>query len=86
MLPWAVAATRGKSNSVAVALLTALTGWTIIGWFVGLIMACAAEPVQNVTYVAPSQPMLPPAGWYPGPNGQPQYWNGQAWMAPPVAP
>jgi hypothetical protein len=34
---------------------------------------------------------LPPAGWYPDPNGSPQqrWWNGQSWtndMAPAAAP
>lgn len=32
LLPWAIAAIRGKSNSVAIALLNFLLGWTVIGW------------------------------------------------------
>lgn len=43
MLPWAIAATRGKSNSVAVALVNLLLGWTLVGWAVALIMACTAH-------------------------------------------
>lgn len=39
-LPWAIAATRGKSNSAAVGLITFLLGWTFIGWIIALVMAC----------------------------------------------
>jgi len=31
MLPWAIAATRRKSNSAAIALLNFFAGWTAIG-------------------------------------------------------
>lgn len=43
MLPWAIAATRGKSNSGAIGLLNLLLGWTIIGWIVALVMACGSH-------------------------------------------
>lgn len=43
MLPWAIAATRGKSNSGAIGLLNLLLGWTLIGWIVALVMACASH-------------------------------------------
>ena len=43
MLPWAIAATRGKSNSVAIALVNLFLGWTFIGWVVALVMACTAH-------------------------------------------
>lgn len=26
-----------------------------------------------------SDPNIPPAGWYPGPSGAPQWWDGAAW-------
>lgn len=45
MLPWAVAATRGKSNSWAVGLVNLLLGWTFVGWLVALVMACGAHQV-----------------------------------------
>jgi hypothetical protein len=45
MLPWAIAATRGKSNSGAVALVNFLLGWTFIGWVVALVMACSSHQV-----------------------------------------
>jgi hypothetical protein len=48
MLPWAIAATRGKSNSWAVGLLNFLLGWTFIGWVAALIMACMAHQVAAV--------------------------------------
>jgi hypothetical protein len=44
-LPWAIAATRGKSNSVSIALINILLGWTIIGWIVALVMACGPHQV-----------------------------------------
>jgi hypothetical protein len=45
LLPWAIAATRGKSNSVAVGLVNFLLGWTFVGWVVALVMACTAHQV-----------------------------------------
>jgi hypothetical protein len=42
-LPWAVAATRGKSNSGAIGLVNLLLGWTLIGWVVALVMACGTH-------------------------------------------
>ena len=59
-LPWAVAATRYKSNTLAVALVNFLLGWTIIGWVVALVMACGAHQVTAVT----QQPYAP-AGYQP---------------------
>jgi hypothetical protein len=50
MLPWAIAATRGKSNSVAVGLVNFLLGWTFIGWIVALVMACTAHQVAFVQH------------------------------------
>jgi hypothetical protein len=43
MLPWAVAATRGKSNALAIGLLNFLLGWTFIGWLAALVMACGSH-------------------------------------------
>lgn len=40
MLPWAIAATRGKSNSGSIGWLNLLLGWSIIGWIIALVMAC----------------------------------------------
>lgn len=125
-LPWAIAASRGKSNQAAIGLINFLTGWTFIGWIAALVMACGrhqsvyvggtqvnvllAQPQQpqagyaphpalpaqgapTATYgaygtqpldYAPTQPLaaapMPPAGWFPDPEGPGQrYWDGQSW-------
>lgn len=41
ILPWAVAVTRRTSNSTGVGWLCFFLGWTIVGWIVALVMACA---------------------------------------------
>lgn len=70
MLPWAIAVTRRKPDATAIALVTLFTGWTGIGWIVGLVWSLKGE----------SQPQLPPPGWYPSPTGVGQhYWDGYAW-------
>lgn len=46
MLPWAVTATRNKSNTRAIALINVFLGWSLIGWVVALVMACSAESYQ----------------------------------------
>lgn len=84
-LPWAIAASRQKSNTLAIALLNFLVGWTIIGWIAALVMSVQNEPTQvtNVAYaVAPvvhlgSQAV--PSGWYPDHLGVRRYWDGQRW-------
>ena len=50
-LPWAIAASRGKSNSGLLGLLTLLLGWTFIGWIVLLVMAC--QPHQIIARSGP---------------------------------
>lgn len=52
MLPWAIAATRGKSNSGSIGLINLLLGWSVIGWIVALVMACTAHQ----TVVLPFNP------------------------------
>lgn len=47
-LPWAIAATRGNSNSGGIGLLTLFLGWTFVGWVVALVMACSAHRVVYV--------------------------------------
>jgi hypothetical protein len=47
MLPWAIAATRGKSNTGAIGWLNLLLGWSVIGWIVALVMACSAHQVVS---------------------------------------
>jgi hypothetical protein len=85
MLPWAIAATRGRSNQAAIGLINLFLGWTFIGWIVAIVMACQAHQVagigghttvvvaQNFPHVASSNPvdhsLGPAAGWYPAPSG-----------------
>ena len=49
MLPWAVAASRGKANTGAIGWLNLLVGWTLIGWIIALVMACGAHQKFAVT-------------------------------------
>ncbi len=87
MLPWAIAATRGRSNQAAIGLIDLLLAWTLVGWIVALVMACQAHQVVHhggAATVIVAQNFTghtsPPAGWYPSPSGQGQrYWDGAAW-------
>lgn len=95
LLPWAIAATRGRSNQAAVGLVNLFLGWSLIGWIVALVMACQAHAVvaatPNVTvvlaqqfpqpgYSVPPPVAGPPASWYQSPAGTGQeYWDGIAW-------
>lgn len=49
MLPWAIAATRGKSNSGVVGWINLLLGWSVVGWIVALVMACTSHRVVGVS-------------------------------------
>lgn len=88
MLPWAIAATRGRSNTLAIALVNLLVGWTFIGWVAALVMACLSEqrtvvaPQTFVQVNAAAAGPLPPPGWYPDGVGGHRYWNGREWGAP----
>lgn len=48
MLPWAIAATRGKSNAGAIGWINLLLGWTAVGWIIALVMACSSHQVVGV--------------------------------------
>jgi UDP-N-acetylmuramyl pentapeptide phosphotransferase/UDP-N-acetylglucosamine-1-phosphate transferase len=52
MLPWMIAALRGKSNHWAVMVLNLLLGWTLIGWVIALVMAVNSHNLV-AGYVAP---------------------------------
>ena len=97
MLPWAIGATRNRTNCAATALVNFFFGWTVIGWVIALVMACGSEPAQPVVVQTtpsypPGQPvpLLPPdmgsyaAGHYgtdPYGTGSPAALN----SAPPAA-
>ncbi|MFT3851818.1 MAG: superinfection immunity protein [Ilumatobacteraceae bacterium] len=88
MLPWAIAATRGRSNQASIGLINFFLGWSLIGWIVAMVMACQAHQVASagapVTVVvaqqfsSPAQTSAPP-GWYPLPTGGGRYWDGHTW-------
>ena len=71
LLPWAVAATRNRSNTAAIALLNLFLGWSLVGWVVALVMALGTEPtpVVHVSYAGP-----------------PPYWSGPVPVAAPYVP
>ena len=87
LLPWAIAATRGKANRWGVFWVNLLLGWTVVGWIAALVMACTRHrnlypAVQLAPYapVAALPPAGPPPGWYPSPNPDgSRYWDGHAW-------
>lgn len=87
MLPWAIAASRGKANQWTVFVVSLLLGWTVVGWIVALVMACTAHrmllPGAMLGYAqVPQLPAAPatPAGWYPNPQGAGhRYWDGYHW-------
>ena len=95
MLPWAISASRGKSNATAIGLLDLLLGWTVIGWIAALIMACGTHQYVPVPVIAigaqPAPGMFPqqapPAGFYAAPDGSGRqaYWNGAQWSQAPLA-
>ncbi|GGB29398.1 hypothetical protein GCM10011492_19720 [Flexivirga endophytica] len=57
LLPWAIAATRNKSNQGGIFALNFLLGWSFIGWVIALVMACGTDQQTNVVVVnqAPQQ-------------------------------
>lgn len=65
MLPWAIAASRGKSNQLAVGLINLLLGWTVLGWVVALIMACGAHQAGAASYTTVGPIVLPQQGLPP---------------------
>lgn len=64
MLPWAIGATRNRTNCVVTALINFFLGWTLIGWVIALVMACGSEPQQPVVVrnIAPQPYLHGPAG------------------------
>ncbi|MGV1037568.1 MAG: superinfection immunity protein [Candidatus Nanopelagicales bacterium] len=51
MLPWAIAATRGKANSGMIGWINLLLGWTIIGYIWALVLSVTAHGIRQVSTV-----------------------------------
>jgi hypothetical protein len=85
-LPWAIAATRHKSNTLAIALVNLLLGWTLVGWVVALVMACGSHQMAVIS--PPGYP--PPPGYLPPvpPHSHlPPAGHAQGYLSPaPAAP
>ena len=82
LLPWAVAATRNRSNVAAIALINVFLGWTVVGWVVALVMACGSDrPVILVQAYAP--PALPHAPQPWAQTAQPWEQAPQPWAQAP---
>jgi hypothetical protein len=93
LLPWAIAASRGKSNAGMIGILNVLLGWTVIGWIIALVMACGTHQVAafgapitvvNAVGMHPQypaqQPVVPHGSVYAAPATQVPVTN--AWAAP----
>lgn len=48
MLPWAIAVSRNKSDQGTIGLINFFLGWSIVGWWAALIMACVADKANTV--------------------------------------
>ena len=75
MLPWMIAALRGKSNHWGIFVVNLLLGWTIIGWVIALVQAAGSHQVAGV---GPSINILNQNGFVPQaqmqfPPAQPGY-------------
>ena len=83
---------------VPITLSLFVNAWTgIHGRAAGFVVTLVYFPLLVLAYVilrrlsamrrrrdsAPSEPMLPPAGWYPDPSGAQaqRYWDGRQWTA-----
>ncbi len=72
LLPWAIAATRGKANAGAIGLLNFFLGWSIIGWIAAMVMACGAHQIgAGPVNIAVMQAVAYPTGYPPAARPQP---------------
>lgn len=86
MLPWAIAATRHKENTVTIALLNLFLGWSGVGWIVCLVMACLADPVRPVVGYGYQPPTAVPGPYAQAPYAQAPYANGAYAYGPYAQP
>jgi Superinfection immunity protein len=77
-LPSVLALLRGNNNAPAVVFVNLFLGWTIIGWFVALMMAMGGgKKAQPVYVVAASQSYTPTHTPY-----TPDDWAGSRRLVP----
>jgi hypothetical protein len=49
-LPAIIAAVRHTHNATAILLINLFTGWTVVGWFVAILMALCSAPYYAYYY------------------------------------
>ncbi len=49
LLPWAIAAVRGKANSGAIGWINLLLGWTVVGFIWALVLSVTPHGVKGYT-------------------------------------
>ncbi len=49
-LPAIVAAARHTHNATGILLINIFFGWTVVGWFIALLMAACSEPAYLYYY------------------------------------
>jgi hypothetical protein len=81
LLPWAIGASRNRPNCLAIAMINVFLGWTGLGWFAALVLACLPNPQPLVILQAAATPHVPlgsehtvplpfgPTGYGPGTRG-----------------
>jgi hypothetical protein len=84
LFPWAIAASRGRSNQAAIGLLNFFLGWTFVGWVAALVMACQSHQVvgaggHSTVIVAQQFPTAQFSGPVPAPRIEP----GPGWYPAP---
>ncbi len=65
MLPWAIAATRNKENTLAIAMIDLFLGWSVAGWVAALVMACTPNPIRQTVVVNPYPQAHQPGAVFP---------------------
>ena len=84
-LPTLIASLRSTASTGLVFMINLLLGWTLVGWIVALVMACASDgSVAQLPWPGPPG-SVPDPGWYPDPirAGYERYWDGLAWNMQP---
>ncbi|MDN5725878.1 MAG: superinfection immunity protein [Propionibacteriales bacterium] len=75
-LPWAIAATRHKENTLTIFLLNLFLGWTGIGWIIALVLSLLSDRSAVITH----------QHYFNGPQQLPAQGYQQQGYAPPALP